>query len=81
MVPKPEVSAPHRLISDRMLHEMRRLIFERKAKNLREIAGRIGMQANSVYRIEKEPKFTFTLEQFYKFCTAFNLDPRDLFPK
>jgi hypothetical protein len=81
MTPKAKTKLPHRQISELMLHEMRRLIFERKAKNIREIAGKIGMQANSVYRIEKLDGYTFTLEQFYHFCYEYKLDPKELFPK
>jgi hypothetical protein len=39
------------------------------------------MNRNCIYRIERDPTFTFTLEQFYNFCHAFKIDPSELFPK
>ena len=72
---------PHRVITDNMIRRMKLLIAQDVVKNRIQVADRLGMNPNSIYRIEKDPAFTFTLEQFYRFCQEFKIDPRELFPE
>jgi len=72
---------PQRLISEMMIREMKMLIATDKVKNRTEVARRLHMSQNSIYRIEKSDKFSFTLQQFYFFCREFGISPSELFPK
>lgn len=73
--------APQRLITENMIRRMKLLIAEDKLKNRTELAILLEMPANSIYRMEKNEGFSFTLEQFYRFCKQFAIDPAELFPK
>ena len=73
--------APQRLITEMMIRRMKLLIADDKLKNRTELAVLLEMPANSIYRIEKNEAFSFTLEQFYLFCKQFSIDPSELFPK
>lgn len=72
---------PQRIITENMIRRMKLLIAEDIVKNRVEIGQKMGMHPNSIYRMEKDETFTFTLEQFYRFCDAFKIDPKELFPK
>lgn len=79
MVRKPR--PPHRVITENMIRRMKLLIADDVVKNRTEVAAGLGMDPNSIYRIEKNETFCFTLEQFYRFCDVFKVDPNELFPK
>lgn len=72
---------PHRIITENMLRRMNQLIEDGVVKSRTRVATKLCMNVNSIYRIERDPSHTFTLEQFCRFCRVYEIDPKELFPK